>query len=45
MSGHLCCLTAVTVVKMAWYSEYPRAFQKLVAERHSLTLTKSQSNS
>jgi len=45
MSGQLCCVTTVIVGKMAWYSLYRRAIQKLVAERLSLTVTESQSNS
>jgi len=45
MSGQLFCMTTAAVGKVAWYSVYPRAFQKLVTERHSLTLTESQSNS
>jgi len=45
MSGQLCCVTIVIVGKMAWYSVYPRAIQKLVAERLPLTVIESQSNS
>jgi len=45
MSGQLCCMTTVIVGKMTWYSLYPRAIQKLVAERLSLTVTESKSNS